>query len=543
MSWFTELDQFVTSLEDSAHGLFLIVYDKQFMYEIIMRQLRFEFDQRWWRLIDAPFSVRIVQYIKETLAEDPPKAVIIRLDQGIQETELIALNLIREQLFDLSTNIIFLAHIQTYHQLLTQAHDLVTWINLPYHFTLPEAGIPDLPSPPVTASVNVTTQIEYYREQVLVALEKRNRDRIFQVLLAPIADLYLDAGMYETAINIYQALIQTNDREVARYQHKLHIAEGWAMLANLNKGVISLAERNQLQDLLDDGIFSVRYNEDVLTVVDETGRDRPISSELAMRLGIVSEAIQAQVSDIKNQTTDPTLLFFDAEQAHTYWARRYGIGYNLQQIRWDIAQNGAATVARVIEIEAYAALDDLDTYLSIPEKASDDTERSVDFEDIKSLSSDRRITLEEKKIESELRRLSAKIVFSPRLGDGERATYKMTERLSPIYAVNVSEAELNQREKSYDYAGWNINRPTRRLTMRVDFPEGARPTAYNAEVRYASTSGFPSDRLHYEEHRRLQEPTLERDHDGRYALQLEVNYPMIGLIYILRWQPVATNTL
>lgn len=542
MSWVTDLDQLVASLEDSSHGLSLIVYDGQIMYEVIMRQLQSGFAQRGWRLIDAPFSVRIIQYIKESLKAHTSKAVTVHLDSNVKETELFALNLVREQLYYLPTNVVFVVHIQAYRKLLTRSHDFVTWINLPYQFTLAETGVPDLPKPlSISISPSVAVQIGYYREQILAAIEEGGQERIFQGLLAPLADLYLDGGMYDTAVNLYQTLINDRGGEVAHYQQKLKIAKGWTILANLNKGAISLSERDYLQDLLEKGEFSVRHSEGGMVIVDETGRTIPVSFELIIRLGIVSEKTQKQVDDIQHQMADPSMLFFDAEQAHTYWARRYGIGYNLQQIRWDIAENGAAVVERTVEIDAYAALDDLDTYLTIPEKSSDGTKRYVDFEDIKSLSPDRLITLEEKKVETELRRLSAKIVFSPRLRDGERAIYKMIERLSPVYAINLSEEDLRQREKPYDYAAWNINRPTRRLIMCVCFPDGARPTNYGTEVRYASTSGFPSDRLHYDEHIRLQEPILEKMNDGRYTLQIEVNYPMLGLIYVLQWQPVVAR--
>lgn len=541
MSWINELEQVITSLDRASHRLLLVVYEGQFMYDVILRRLQTEFAQHQWHLRQAPFSVRIVQYIKDQLAKEPLKAVTIHLDEHTEKDALRALNLIREQLYDLPTNIIFLVQKEAYHRLLTQAHDFVTWMDLPYHFTVPEMGLPDLPEPPVTiaSSAGIEKQIRYYRDQILDVIGEHNQQELLAVFLPSLADLYLEAGMYETAISVYEALVATDNRNLERYQQKLKIAEGWKLIANLNLGSIAAAERDYLQDLLNKGKFSVQHDGNVLKVVDETGHSRSASSELIIRLGIVSEKIHEHIKEIKQGATDPNLLLFDAEQAHTYWARRYGIGYNAQHIQWDIQLDGSAVVERSIDIEAYADIDSLDTYLAIPERSPDGAARRVGFESIESLSPDRSIEVKDQIVEEHLRRLSAKIVFSPRLSEGERTIYKMRENLTPTYAINVPQHVLEKREAPYDYSGWNINRPTRRLSMQVIFPENIRPAVYNAEVRYASTSGFPSERLHYEEHKRLRKPTLKQLSNRQYALQMEVNYPMIGLIYVLRWQPVG----
>ncbi len=229
------------------------------------------------------------------------------------------------------------------------------------------------------------------------------------------------------------------------------------------------------------------------------------------------------------------LKLSDAIQAYTYFASRYGIGYDALEIKWTINEDGSALLQRVIEIEAFSKIESLDTYLLIPESNKD---RKINFKSVDSLSPGWNVALSD--VKRELGRGSAMISISPPLKREEKMRYAMVEELpAGLYAINLSAEALSQRQSKYDYCGWNINRPTRKVSLQVEFPQYTKPEIFSSEVRYASTSGFPSSTEHYEESQRFG-PVLTLSPKGdRFILRLDIDYPMIGLIYILRWQPIA----
>lgn len=230
----------------------------------------------------------------------------------------------------------------------------------------------------------------------------------------------------------------------------------------------------------------------------------------------------------------------EAEQAYNYSASRYGVGYDLLEIECFINEDGSATVKRKVTLMSFSEINKLDTYLLIPEKSPNDGSRDIALGEIKSLTPT--TSIKRGAIREELGRQSVEVIISPALSNGISTAYEMTEHLpSKLYAVRVTRNEISQRETPYDYFGWNVNRPTKKLSLRVyfpGFPYPIKPDIYAAEVRYASASGFPANRTQHEEQKNLQGPILADPEGDRYYLKLEVDYPMIGLVYILRWQPI-----
>jgi hypothetical protein len=135
------------------------------------------------------------------------------------------------------------------------------------------------------------------------------------------------------------------------------------------------------------------------------------------------------------------------------------------------------------------------------------------------------------------------MVISPPLIEGQQVRYELVEHLPEgLYGVNLTRAQQRVRKTDYDYFGWTINRPTRKLRLRTYFPERLEPTDYGVEVRYASAApGIPSVAYQLEEQGRLERPSLDGPDGGRYSLKLDVSYPMIGLVYILRWLPLESK--
>jgi hypothetical protein len=149
--------------------------------------------------------------------------------------------------------------------------------------------------------------------------------------------------------------------------------------------------------------------------------------------------------------------------------------------------------------------------------------------------------------QAEHARSSALMRISPPLQSGDRFHYSMKERLPENFYTfaDTLESLQNSREKGElfglsDYFGWNINRPTRRFSLDIIFPDGWIPTDDSAKVLYASASSFPSTREQNEELQRLEYARIASK-DNRYQLKMTSNYPMIGLIYIITWLPIYKN--
>ncbi len=266
---------------------------------------------------------------------------------------------------------------------------------------------------------------------------------------------------------------------------------------------------------------------------------------LKIAIGFLISKLSQQV--IENVHSNPSIFrvildrpkqtdLSEAEQAYKYIAKRYGIGYEDLSVQWNIKDSGSAELQRKITVESFSTIENLDTYLLVPEKDPEGSHRGIDHVKIEALNNKRDVYLAEKKGEDG--KLSALIAISPPLSYGENLSFQMLEKLEKgLYAINLTEEEIRERNEPHDYAGWTINRPTKKAILEVYFPENVIPRIPIAEVKYASASGFPSERMHIEEQKSLNSPILLGPEAGRYILRLELDYPMIGLIYILRWRP------
>lgn len=236
------------------------------------------------------------------------------------------------------------------------------------------------------------------------------------------------------------------------------------------------------------------------------------------------------------------LSSYVAELSFQYSARRYGVGYNLIDVECNIEKNGSAIVKRTVEVRSHSQLSDLDTFLLIPRDSSSSNESwTVGFSSIKSLTDGRIVTPGE--VEEEFGRLSVTFNIAPPLFDEDSVTYEMVEELPKnFYAIGYTQEALENRQTRDDFFGWTINRPTKKLSLRISYPTGDEPQLYNGEVRFASASGFSAKRFQYEEQKRLR-PVLESWDGDRHVLKLEVDYPMTGLVYILRWTPEPVKKL
>lgn len=229
----------------------------------------------------------------------------------------------------------------------------------------------------------------------------------------------------------------------------------------------------------------------------------------------------------------------DDEIAYQTAAERYGMAYDSLDVDCILSDDGSALVYRHIKVTATSQFAELDTFLYAPEPtdAGEPWELDPGFVEVRSLTPGRQIEATAFKRESG--RLSALLRIEPPLLSGESMIYEMQQRLpAAFYTIYLSPTEFDPEEDNFDYWGWTINRPTRRLHLRVYLPQGnVKPQDYNLQVRYASASDFPSQRAQYEERARANKVELQGPDGGRYILDLSVEYPVTGLIYVLRWLP------
>jgi hypothetical protein len=284
----------LAELQDSEHGLFTILYDRPFTREAFLRRLQTEFDRRGWRLIKVALTEeRLASTLTNALRDLPAKAAIVRME-GVYLPRFRALNMEREALYALSTNILFVFSQEAYSGFLASAHDLVTWMAPPYFFALPETGVPDLPAPAVGTRQELVDRIQYLREQVQAALED-DRLQVAFSLLPALADLYLAADMYDAAHQVYRALTlhyerAADGRQVALFAQRRDVAQGWRILADLGAGrSLVPKDRAVMKGLLDDKLLVIRSNGSGFVAADEMGHEKPLSAQTLAVLQALSE--------------------------------------------------------------------------------------------------------------------------------------------------------------------------------------------------------------------------------------------------------------
>ncbi len=228
---------------------------------------------------------------------------------------------------------------------------------------------------------------------------------------------------------------------------------------------------------------------------------------------------------------------------YKYQAKRYGMGYDSFELQCIIDLDGSAKVIREVKTKAYSEISVFDTFIRIQEKDPDGKSRDVELGEIESNDKNRQLTLRTIKNQPGSGNISAKIDVYPPLKSGDILSYRISDFYLPkgLFGIDLSRQELQKRENPIDYFGWHINRPTRKFTLQIFFPAGRQPVVFRSEVRYAKAAGDISDQGPTEEAKNLKPPTLSRSGD-RYVLNLEIEYPLSGLIYMIGWYPVSRNS-
>lgn len=298
MAWPAEQEEswqlFIFSLAESAKGLFLLVYDSQQSYEAILGRLQQEAKQYQWRMVETTLAPGLIGWLEGQIKVEPAKIALVQLFPTVEPTLLNNLNLIRETLHRLPLNLVFIAHQEAYQKLIFSARDLMTWMQIPYHFAHLQSALPQLPSPPITTSESLSQQIEFYQQAIWRLSEEDGQDKLAG-LLASLADVYLEAGMFDPAGQLYQWLLDKAratpkpvEQDIFRYEQKQTAIKGWRILAAIQNEQLTPDERNQFVKWLDDGTFSVGQEQGKWFIRDGVGRSQPLSSAVLEKLSLLS---------------------------------------------------------------------------------------------------------------------------------------------------------------------------------------------------------------------------------------------------------------
>jgi len=225
------------------------------------------------------------------------------------------------------------------------------------------------------------------------------------------------------------------------------------------------------------------------------------------------------------------------EDVFHYLAERYGVGHRSLAIECRIGEDGSAAVQRTATVQAYTELAKLDAFLVIPEDPpAGEGDRTIDPGDVRSLTKGWDLSPAHHRLLAG--RLYTSLAITPPLREGETITYQMTERLpAGLYAIDLTAEGMEKRRTSCGYLGWSITKPTQSLSLNVHLPEGFEAVDLRSGVLYASAApGFPTDRAPREVQERLGNRLRVVPVAGHLVLKLDVDYPVVGLVYRVRWE-------
>jgi hypothetical protein len=209
-----------------------------------------------------------------------------------------------------------------------------------------------------------------------------------------------------------------------------------------------------------------------------------------------------------------------SEMAYLFDSQVYGMAYEDLIVHCTICDDGSAVIRREIS--------EISHYMLLPE-APQYGEDFLELVDVKSL--DRFTTLTPQVLELSSGRMSLRVFISPPVNPGDHIKYQVTERTPPgLYAVTG----LEERKVPFDYLAWDIWCPTKRLEMRVFFPEGVRPRDFAHDAWYSLGQGRSR---HHQEYRRVKAFLQDSQEGVYYTLAAIIPYPVLGLSYVIKWTP------
>lgn len=255
------------------------------------------------------------------------------------------------------------------------------------------------------------------------------------------------------------------------------------------------------------------------------------SPSIMEEIGKVSKKpSQVEVEEVKWMARLPNNSY------HLY-TTGFGSGHDLAQFSCEIGNKGEAIVKRHIQISATTKISELDTFLMFPNPK--DGEGNLKSVDVRCLSPGKDIHAKVSQ-ETTADQLIQYLEFDPPLENGDSIIYEIVEEAEDqvfMMGQDITITANSQDSTLQEFFGWSIYRPTRRLELKVTFPKNEVPIDYDTEVRRADTTGFGREIIETEPRNQLNTPQMTGPYGDRHTLSWEVDFPMMGLVYMLRWRP------
>lgn len=124
------------------------------------------------------------------------------------------------------------------------------------------------------------------------------------------------------------------------------------------------------------------------------------------------------------------------------------------------------------------------------------------------------------------------VLFEPPLDAGDVAEYEIQERF-PARSFATTASQIDAMPWPYEYFSWHVDKPTRRLSFTVFVPQVLDPADCTCDVWYGGDS---HQRHRHECHRARATFTRRTAGSNCAALRLDVPFPILGLVYVIRWR-------
>lgn len=251
--------------------------------------------------------------------------------------------------------------------------------------------------------------------------------------------------------------------------------------------------------------------------------DRRIDARIAQQLQPL-EQLSQQIKQFKE------------EEAYRYLSLQYGWGYKSIQVTGSIDRDGGMRLRRNVTVQAFMQLTELEQSLHV---RPNPTDQGSTLQNVQVFDPTNRARLYE--VYPLPDGWVGKVKFDPGLRADEHFPYTLQEDIpAGTYRLDVPPIEMAEAVDKYDWLGWRIDRPMQRLSLQVIFPKGYTPheDGYALRVYYQP---LPSDtdkgRQHADEQARSHVLLAKDDSSGEAKLLLTVDSPILGLLYMIRWNP------
>lgn len=213
--------------------------------------------------------------------------------------------------------------------------------------------------------------------------------------------------------------------------------------------------------------------------------------------------------------------------AYELMSQRYGFGYEVLDVKCTIFGVDKCQIDHKYRVKAFSRLSQLDHYLSLESSNSNHSPVRVEI-----VNSSPPNAIELGISTTSTNKPIVRVNLVDPLSEGSEIDYILRQELNErFYGVDME-----------DFFGWSINRPIKKLILSIIFPNNLRPKNHQSKVWVASVvPELKSERDNITEKVRIGEPKIEQIEGTLYKLQIEIDYPMVGLIYAISWNNSWNN--